>query len=126
MTSNPKTTTGLNNAAVRKIAQLARLYDNMSDELVEEYRGELAGILNLADELQNIDTKDIDYLDGARTMGLADLREDIPTLELEQVAVDEQRGEVVSDYAVVRQNIINNFPNSQNNLLVIQGIFESD
>jgi aspartyl/glutamyl-tRNA(Asn/Gln) amidotransferase C subunit len=105
-------TTGLTSQTVQSIAKLARLYEDMSDELVEEYTTELSGILDLADQLQQIDTSSVDFLDGLRTITIEELREDIPS-----------EGE---DYDRVKQNIINNFPNQQNNLLVIQGIFESD
>lgn len=105
-------TSQLSHSVVKSIAKLARLYEDMDDALVEEYRKELAGILDLADQLQQIDTQDINQFDGARTLTLEELRDDIP---------DES-----PKYAQVRQNIINNFPQQQNNLLIIQGIFESD
>ena len=104
--------TGLTPQVVKKIAHLARLYEDMEDSLVQEYLTELSGILDLANELQQVDTKSINHLDGARTITIDQLREDEP--------------ETGEEYDRVKANIINNFPNHQNNLLVIQGIFESD
>ena len=47
----------LNNDEVEKIAHLARL--KVSDEEVEQYRAELSNILDLVEQLNKVDTKDV-------------------------------------------------------------------
>ena len=65
----------LSKEEVQKIATLARL--EISDEETEKYAGELSAILDYADQLSEVDTKDVEpiaHVTGATTK----LREDKP------------------------------------------------
>lgn len=103
---------GLSTKTVKSVAKLARLYEDMSDEQAEKLVGDLSGIVDMADQLQSIDTGGIDYLDGMRTVTLDELRDDVVW-----------DGE---EFEMIRKRIIEHFPNSQSNLLVIPGIFDGD
>lgn len=96
---------------VVKIAKLARISDNPSEEFINKYTKELGAILDMADDLQKLDTTGISPFDGVRTIKVEDLREDEITSKPEE-------------YSRIRQNIINNFPNKKGDLLVLPGIFE--
>lgn len=101
----------LDSQTVAKIAKLARLENNPSQEFLDKYGKELGAILEYVRELQEVDTTGISPLDGIRTITVDELREDTP--HQDSIA-----------YSRVRLNIINNFPNRQGNLLVLPGIFE--
>lgn len=104
-------TSTLSPAAVKKIAYLARLADMPTEDFIQKYSEELGAILGYVEELSQVDTSGIHPLDGLRTILVADLREDEPE-------------EDQDTYSRVRQNIIQNFPNRQGDLLVVPGIFE--
>jgi len=102
--------TKLNAAAVKKIANLARLNEQPNTDFLEKYGTEIGQILGYVAELEEVDTSGIDPLGGSRTINVNDLRSDTPNAN--------------PNYDRVRANIINNFPNKQGNLLVVPGIFE--
>jgi aspartyl-tRNA(Asn)/glutamyl-tRNA(Gln) amidotransferase subunit C len=97
---------------VRKIALLARLSKDPSPEFLEKYGLELGAVLEYMEQLKELDTAGIDPFGGARTITIDELRDDTPNTNTQ-------------DYLRVRQNIINNFPNKQGDLLVLPGIFEN-
>ncbi len=97
-------------SAVKKIAHLARLSQNPTEEFLNKYGEDLGAILSYVEELKEVDTFGVSALN-SRIIQINELRED-------EFAEDN------SIYQKVRQNIINNFPNKQNNLLVIPSIFE--
>ena len=97
---------------VKKIAFLARLSKNPSPEFLEKYGIELGAVLEYMEQLKEIDTSGIDPFAGVRTIAVAELRDDEPVLD-------------TVDYNRIRQNIINNFPNKQGDLLVLPGIFDN-
>lgn len=99
-------------STIKKNSLLSRLHSSMKDEDAHHYLETLTQILDYADELNTIDTQECNPLDGMRTIDVADLRDDIP---------DESE-----EYMRVRSGILSNFPSSKNNLLCIDGIFESD
>jgi aspartyl-tRNA(Asn)/glutamyl-tRNA(Gln) amidotransferase subunit C len=94
-----------------KVAGLSRLATELSPDLLQKYTSQLGDVLEYVEELQKVDTTNIQPLDGIRTCKISELRPDEPAGD-------------PSEYARVRQNIINNFPHKQGNLLVIPGIFE--
>ena len=96
---------------VRKIAQLARLESNPSDEFLDKFTKDLGSILEYIDVLQSVDTDGISPLDGVRTITIEELRED-------KVDPDQE------GYLRTRNNIIRNFPTKQGDLLILPGIFE--
>ena len=97
---------------VKKIAFLARLSKNPTPEFLEKYGIELGAVLEYMEQLKEIDTSGIDPFAGVRTIAVAELRDDEPVLD-------------TVDYNRIRQNIINNFPNKQGDLLVLPGIFDN-
>lgn len=66
----------LTNADVRKVARLARLA--MSETEIETARAQLAGIFNLIEEMQAVDTKGIAPMSHAQDLSQR-LREDVVT-----------------------------------------------
>ncbi len=102
----------LDKDTVRKIAHLARLSQNPSDEFLEKYSTELGAILEYVDKLQEVDTTGIKPTDGIRTIQVNQLREDTPPSDQEE-------------YNRIRENIIANFPTKQGVLLELPGIFEN-
>jgi aspartyl-tRNA(Asn)/glutamyl-tRNA(Gln) amidotransferase subunit C len=97
---------------VAKVAKLARLTQNPSDEFLDKYSTELNSIIGYIDSLQEVDTKGISPMDGVRVITIDRLRAD---------TVDKSE-----DYQRVRKNIINNFPTRQGDLLVLPGIFDEN
>jgi len=95
---------------VVKIAKLAKISENPSEEFIEKYSNELGAILGYIEELQELDTTGISPTDGLRTIKIEDLREDEPDKDQEK-------------YQRIRKNIIANFPNKQGDLLTLPGIF---
>jgi aspartyl-tRNA(Asn)/glutamyl-tRNA(Gln) amidotransferase subunit C len=98
---------------VAKVAKLARLSNNPSPEFLTKYTTELSSILDYINQLQEVDTNGVSPTDGIRTIKVSQLREDTPDANQE-------------DYQRVRNNIINNFPNRQGDLLTLPGIFEEN
>jgi len=105
--STPKITA----AQVRKVAAMARLDSNPSDEFVQKFQQQLGDILAHVEELQEVDTTGITPTDGVRTISVSNLRPD--------TAPEDQ-----DKYQRVRKNIITNFPNKQGDLLIVPGVFE--
>jgi aspartyl/glutamyl-tRNA(Asn/Gln) amidotransferase C subunit len=103
--------TVLDPATVVKIAKLARISSNPTPEFIEKFGAELGAILGYVEELQQIDTSHIAPTDGIRTIAVEELRTDEPDSD-------------AATYQRIRQNIINNFPNKQGDLLVLPGIFD--
>ncbi len=96
---------------VAKVAKLARINNNPDDQFLDKYTGELSQILDYINQLQEVNTAGISPIDGIRTIKIQELRSDTPAQDL-------------VEYNRIRQNIINNFPNKQGDLLVLPGIFE--
>lgn len=97
---------------VKKILNLARLSEDPGQPLIEKIKEQLNQFLEYAKDVQKVDVSSVDPFKGIRTVSLDELRED-------EIDVDQEK------YARVRSNIINNFPKTQNNLLVIKGIFDN-
>ncbi len=104
--------TRLDATTVKKLAHLARLSENLTDEAIEIYISQIGAVLAYAEDLNEVDTIGISPLDGIRTISLEELRSDEPNSDLKA-------------YRRVVQNIIANFPNKQANLLLVPGIFEN-
>lgn len=100
-------------ATVAKVAKLARLSNNPDEAFLDKYTGELSSIIEYINQLQEVDTTGITPTDGIRTIKVNQLREDNEPSNMEE-------------YNRIRQNIINNFPNKQGDLLVLPGIFEEN
>lgn len=98
---------------VAKVAKLARISANPSDEFLEKYSQELSPIIDYINQLQEADTDGVLPTDGVRTINVDALREDVPAIDVQQ-SLD------------IRSRIINNFPNKQGDLLVLPGIFEEN
>jgi aspartyl-tRNA(Asn)/glutamyl-tRNA(Gln) amidotransferase subunit C len=98
---------------VAKVAKLARLSNNPDEEFLTKYTGELSSIIEYINQLQEVDTTGISPTDGIRTITVNQLREDTAPIDIEE-------------YNKIRQNIINNFPTKQGNLLVLPGIFDEN
>jgi aspartyl-tRNA(Asn)/glutamyl-tRNA(Gln) amidotransferase subunit C len=98
---------------VAKVAKLAKLSNNPDEEFLNKYTSELSSIIDYINQLQEVDTTGISPTDGIRTINVNQLREDTPPFDTEE-------------YNKIRQNIINNFPTKQGDLLVLPGIFEEN
>jgi aspartyl-tRNA(Asn)/glutamyl-tRNA(Gln) amidotransferase subunit C len=98
---------------VAKVAKLARLSTNPDDAFLDKYTGELSAIVEYINQLQEVDTQGISPTDGIRTISVAQLRDDRPPQNMEE-------------YKRIRDNIINNFPNRQGDLLSLPAIFDEN
>jgi aspartyl-tRNA(Asn)/glutamyl-tRNA(Gln) amidotransferase subunit C len=96
---------------LKKIANLARLYDNPELAFLEKSAAELEPILNYVEELKEVDVEGIDPLSGNRTISISQLREDN--------FIDSP------EYQRIRLNIIKNFPSSQGDLLMVPAILNN-
>ncbi len=99
----------INSSSIKKLTKLTKL--RIPEESNAVIITKINSILDLSDDLQALNTEGVNLFDGWRKNSIDDLRED--TLN--------QGGGI---YEKQRQNIINLFPNSHNNLLIIEGIFE--
>lgn len=98
---------------VSKIAHLARLSNNPSEDFLEKNGRELGAILDYVAELKEVDISGVDNIIGStRVVTIDDLAPDELDLKLDE-------------YQKIRNNIIANFPNKQGDLLVLPGIFEN-
>jgi aspartyl/glutamyl-tRNA(Asn/Gln) amidotransferase C subunit len=97
---------------IKKILNLSKLSDNPSDDFITKMMEQLNNFLEYAKDIQKIDVSSVGTFDGIRTIKIDQLREDNEDPDQEK-------------YQRIRQNIINNFPKKQNNLLVIKGIFDN-
>lgn len=96
----------INTQAVAKSAKLAKIKKEADEQFLEKYAGQLAGILDYFEELKEVDYSNVESTDIIRTVSIEDLAEDEPYPNQEE-------------YQRTRQNIINNFPQSQSNFLVL-------
>ena len=97
---------------VAKIAYLSRLSHQPGQDFLDKYGQELGAILEYVAQLQEVDTSSVTNLLGtSRVVTLDALAEDEPWDE--------------GEAGRIRQNIIDNFPNRQGDLLVVPGIFEN-
>lgn len=114
----------LTDEEIQKIAYLAKISKNLSPQEIQKYREELLPIINIAKELEKVDTQNLQATDGCRTFGIKDLREDESS----------ENGNQNSSYQRVRQNIIANWKahissksstssTKYGNLLDLPGIF---
>lgn len=99
----------INSSSVTKLTKLTKL--TIPEESNAVIIAKINSILDLSDDLQALNTEGVNLFDGWRKNSINDLREDIPNQE--RVIYEKQR-----------QNILNLFPTSHNNLLIIEGIFE--
>lgn len=99
---------------VAKVAKLARISENPSDEFLEKYSKELSSIVTYINQLKEVDTSTIDVTTGVRTISVEELRDDT-TLS----------GDDLEEYEDVRTRIIANFPSKSGNLLLLPGIFDN-
>ena len=109
--SSSVSTSKISAAQVRKVAKMAKLDSNPSDEFVAKFQKQLGDILAHVEELALVDTTGILPTDGISTISVSQLRVDQP-------AADQER------YQRIRKNIIANFPRKQGDLLIVPGIFE--
>lgn len=112
----------LTDEKIKKIALLARISDNLTDEKILDYRTKLLPVIEIAEKLKEIDTSGIATTEGTRSVRISSLREDISILN----SLDPK---AISNYQRIRKNIINGFKskfdkqNNYNNLLTLPGIF---
>ena len=90
--------------AVSKVGNLARLFTSAPANIIAKYQSQLGAVLNYADDLSKLDVSGFSPHGAIASIGIDDLRIDVPTSQ-------------VDDYARVRQNILNNFPVRQGDLL---------
>jgi aspartyl/glutamyl-tRNA(Asn/Gln) amidotransferase C subunit len=98
---------------IKKIALLARLSNNLSQEEIEKFHNDLQAILQHTTDLDAVDISNIDYLDSARYNNISDLRIDEPNTDQEQ-------------YNKTREALKALFPNRYEDYLQINGIFENN
>lgn len=103
----------MDSQTVSKIAYLSRLNNQPDQEFLDKYGSELSDVLDYVAELKQVDTSSVtNMLGSANIVSLSDLAEDEPDIS-------------ETDYQRIRQNIINNFPDRQGDLLLLPGIFEN-
>jgi aspartyl/glutamyl-tRNA(Asn/Gln) amidotransferase C subunit len=90
--------------AVLKVANLSRLFTAADEKIVQTYQKQLGSVLNYADELSKLDVTGFSPHQAIATATINNLREDETDYGTE-------------DYLRVRQNILNNFPTRQGDLL---------
>ncbi len=90
--------------AVSKVGNLARLFTTAPTQTIAKYQSQLGSVLNYADDLCKLDVSGFSPHGAIATIGINGLREDTPTTDPDS-------------YARVRQNILNNFPVRQGDLL---------
>ena len=98
--------TQINSTVVKRMLGLAKLGNNYSEQELEKLAEELGSILEYVEELKEIDTSTVNSTTIIPTCKISDLRTDIPNDNSDK-------------YQKVRQNIINNFPKKQGDLLVL-------
>jgi aspartyl/glutamyl-tRNA(Asn/Gln) amidotransferase C subunit len=96
----------IDSTVVRKMLSLAKLGNSYSEQELQELTNQLASVLDYVQELQEVDTSSVSATAIIQKCKIQDLRED---KEIEDKA----------EYERVRQNIINNFPKKQANLLLL-------
>ena len=101
--------TKITTQTVGKIANLARITEEPLEQFLQEYTEKLSIILDHAEELKNIDTSGVQPISSYQTTTIKDLREDKPTIDQKS-------------YQEVRKRIIQNFPQSQENMLVVDAV----
>lgn len=101
----------ISSQAVAKVADLARITKEPSQDFLDKYTKELSSIIEYINQLQEVNTSGITPNDGVRTITIKDLREDCVTNDSKS-------------YQRIRNNIINNFPSRQGDLLILPSIFE--
>ena len=92
----------LTDEEIKKIALLARLSDNLTDQEILDYKTKLSPIIKIAAELKEVDTSGIATTDGTRSVRINSLREDISTLN----SSDQK---AISNYQRIRKNILQGF-----------------
>lgn len=104
----------ITSATIQKVAYLSRLSNNdLGQSELDKYTIQIESILEYVRSIQSVDTTGLTATDGWRAITIPELRADVPDLD-------------ETTYQQIRSNIINNFPVSKNNLLVIPGIFEEN
>ena len=101
----------LTSQAVRKVAVLARLQQEPSEEFINQFKDELDKILAYADKLLALKIQKTAR--NERTVTVSQLRLDEPEPDQDFVAKK-------------RQAILKNFPRSQGDLLILPGIFHDN
>ncbi len=103
----------LDPALIVKIARIAKLSAHPSPAFVSKFSQQLGVVIDYVRQLEEVDISQVTTIGSARVVTIDDLADDIPYPEEESEAI--------------RQNIINNFPQKQGDLLVLRGagIFDS-
>ena len=91
---------------VKKTFFLGRIGKDLDEVELEKFTNQLGNILGYVDQLQSVDTSGIGATDIIARISVDDLREDEPEHDQDQANR-------------IRQNIINNFPRKQGNLLLL-------
>lgn len=104
-------TSHISTQAVQKVAGLARLHTQSEEGFLIKFQKELDTILSYVDELEKAEIK-VGQIT-KRTTPVNSLRQDVPR--------DDQEKSVRT-----RNNILNNFPSSQGELLILPGIFHDN
>jgi aspartyl/glutamyl-tRNA(Asn/Gln) amidotransferase C subunit len=92
--------------SVKKVGLLGRLFTQIDDTKLSLYQSQLSAVLGYANKLSQIDTGNFSPHQAINVIGINDLRDD----------EENQDSEV---YQRIKQNIIRNFPVSQDNFLVL-------
>lgn len=90
----------LSNEDILKLAQLARL--GLTDQEVEEYKTELNAILGYVEQLSDVDIEGL--MPTSQVAGLTNVT----------------RADVVHDYGYATQDLLNNVPAVENNLIKVK------
>jgi aspartyl-tRNA(Asn)/glutamyl-tRNA(Gln) amidotransferase subunit C len=93
-------------AVVSKTFNLGRIGKDLPEDVLNKFTDQLGSIVGYVDQLQSVDTTGITSTDIIARISIDQLREDEP--EKDQQSASR-----------IRQNIINNFPNKQGNLLLL-------
>jgi aspartyl-tRNA(Asn)/glutamyl-tRNA(Gln) amidotransferase subunit C len=91
---------------VTKMASLAKISNNPSEEEIQEHATNLSQVLDYVEELREVDVTGVSATDIIPTTTLDNLRADEPPQDQDK-------------YQQVRHNIICNFPQKQGDLLVL-------
>jgi aspartyl/glutamyl-tRNA(Asn/Gln) amidotransferase C subunit len=89
---------------VKKVASLSRLFHDADSTVIDGYQYNMDAVLRYADQLSRIDVTGFSPHQSFAVISISDLRE------------DEEDNDTV-DYQRVRNNILNNFPARQGDLL---------
>lgn len=100
---------------VIKTAFLARIFPKgeFPEEKLAKFTHNLSKVIENAQELNSVNTNGVDFKTGWRTISIEELREDEPTKN-------------IIKYNRTRDNIINNFPLTIENMCAVEGVFNNN